>query len=184
MLRFVVGPDGDWVPDLAARLPGRGFWLAPERAVVDLALRKGAFPRAASRAGVSGTRPPPADLADRLAELSRRRAMEVLGLGRRAGQVIAGYEKVRAELAGGRVGLLVLASDAGADAQTRLGNTGALPRVDIFDREELGLALGRANVVHAAFQPGRLAQSFAAEAQRFAGLRLPTACSGPIPDRI
>ena len=28
MVRFVLGPEGEMVPDVAGRLPGRGFWLS------------------------------------------------------------------------------------------------------------------------------------------------------------
>src|SRR5437870_12059149 len=32
LVRFVVGPTGEIVPDVAARLPGRGLWVKAERA--------------------------------------------------------------------------------------------------------------------------------------------------------
>ena len=31
LLRFVLAPDGQVVPDLAGKLPGRGIWVTPRR---------------------------------------------------------------------------------------------------------------------------------------------------------
>ena len=37
LIRFVAGPDGAIVPDLARRLPGRGVWVDATREAVDAA---------------------------------------------------------------------------------------------------------------------------------------------------
>ena len=80
MIRFVVGPEGDVVPDLARRLPGRGLWVKAERVAVERAVAKNLFAKAA-RASVK----PAADLADRLERLLLERALADLGRARRSG---------------------------------------------------------------------------------------------------
>ena len=51
MIRFVVGPDRQIVPDLAAKLPGRGIWLSASRDVLETARRaRGGLARAFARA--------------------------------------------------------------------------------------------------------------------------------------
>src|SRR5208282_1633455 len=93
LLRFVVGPDGDIVPDIEGRLPGRGLWLLPRRDIVATALAKRLFARAA-RKNVSA----PAGLADRVEDLLARRCVDLIGLARRAGQAVTGFAKVEAAL--------------------------------------------------------------------------------------
>lgn len=167
MVRFVVGPDGEIVPDLAGELPGRGIWVSARRDCLELAVKRRLFARAA-RAEV---RVDP-DLPLQVERLAARRALDLLGLARRAGLLVAGFEKVRERLQAGRVAVLVQAADAAADGRARIrSGAGELPVVELFSVAELSLALGRENVVHAALAPGSLAQRFLAEAARLRGLR-------------
>jgi len=170
LVRCVVSPDGVVVPDVEGKLPGRGLWVSARREAVDFALKKGAFPRAAKQA----VKVPP-DLADQIAQLLTRRCINLLGLCRRAGLAVAGFVKVEERLASGRVAALVQASDASADGKAKLARQARdIERVEILTSAELGLALGRENVVHAALSPGGLTSSFLAEAQRLAGFRSPS----------
>ena len=89
LIRFVVGPDGQAVPDLARKLPGRGIWVAADRASVEAAARKNLFARSA-KAPLKA----PAGLADQVAALLRARLLNALGLARRAGDLTSGFEKV------------------------------------------------------------------------------------------
>lgn len=167
MIRFVVGPGGEAVPDLRRRLPGRGMWLTANREAVVKAIRTKAFSRAA-RCPVTV----PDGLADRIETLLAERCGEILGLARGAGRVVAGFEKVRAFLRSGEAGCLIAATDAADDGKRKLrGLAGELPVVDVLGVAELGLALGRENVVHAAVAKGRLCKTFLAEARRLAGFR-------------
>ena len=167
MIRFVVGPGDEIVPDIGAGLPGRGIWIGAERSLVEKAVAKGLFAKAArSKVAV------PADLGDTVSALIARRALETLGLARRAGMVTLGFEKVAQALARDRVAVLVMAADAGADGVRKLTGPKAAPAaVRCFDRTELSLALGRGNVVHAALAPGGLTERFMTEARRLAGFR-------------
>ncbi len=166
MLRFVVGPDGGVVPDLDGKLPGRGLWLSPRRDMIERACRRNLFARAA-RAPVRA----PADLAEQVARMLRRRCLDLIGLARRAGLVTAGYQKARSQLAAGRAGVLVQARDAAQGGREKLAALARAtvpsgPVVEVFGAEELGRVLGRESAVHVVLAPGPLTDSFVAEVAR------------------
>ncbi|WP_416897046.1 MAG: RNA-binding protein [Minwuia sp.] len=162
MIRFVLDPDGVVTPDLEERLPGRGAWLLADRDVMSKAVAKNPFPRAFRTAARL-----PDQLPDLLTGLLRRRCLDQLGLANGAGQLTAGYEKVREASERGPVGVMIVAADGGDTARSRAVKMAwDAPVVSLFDREDLSLALGRENVVHAAVAPGRLAEKFVRDAER------------------
>lgn len=144
MIRFVVGPEGDVVPDLARRLPGRGLWVRAERAAVERAVAKNLFARAA-RASVK----PAADLADRVERLLLERALADLGRARRAGRAVAGFVKVEQMVGQRRAGLLVVADEADGDGLAKLEKSG-LPIARLGDAAALGGIFGREQAVYVA----------------------------------
>ncbi|MBV9811162.1 MAG: DUF448 domain-containing protein, partial [Acetobacteraceae bacterium] len=160
------------VPDLAAKLPGRGFWLSAQGDVIHTACTRGAFAKAARRNVVV-----PPDLPSVLQAALVRRIGDHLGLARRAGQAVAGFEKAREWLVGGRAALIVHASDGSVDEQARFlsGWTGKVPVVKVLDGASLGAIFGRDFSVHVAVARGRLAATLQIEAERLAGLRTGTA---------
>jgi predicted RNA-binding protein YlxR (DUF448 family) len=169
LIRFVAGPDGAVVPDLARKLPGRGLWVAADRVSVETAARKGLFARAAK---AKVTAPP--NLADQVESLLKRRLLQGLGLARRAGELTSGFEKVSAAIEAGRAAWLIEASDGAADGRRKLwGKTRKqappTPVFGLFSAEELGLALGAENVIHTAFLAGRAADRWAQDALRLSG---------------
>jgi predicted RNA-binding protein YlxR (DUF448 family) len=170
MIRFVIGPDRSVVPDLAARLPGRGIWLSAKADVLETARAKGGFARAAR-----GPVNVPADLAGIVRTGLLRRITELLGLTRRAGQAIAGFEKAQATVRAGRAGLVVQATDGSAEecARFRSGAPDALRVIAPLDGAALGAVFGRDRVVHVAVMPGRLADALAEETARLAGVMAP-----------
>ena len=166
LLRFVVAPDGLVVPDLDEKLPGRGLWLLAERDILRTACAKGAFSKAARRE----TRLPD-DLAAQVERLLRRRCLDLLGLARRSGILVAGFEKVRAFLASEDAGVLLAASDGAADGRAKIRALApGVPLVDVLTAEELGAAIGREHIVHAVIAKGRLAERVLHEASRLSGL--------------
>lgn len=166
MIRFVVGPDQQIVPDIEGRLPGRGMWLSARRDVVNSAVAKSVFSKAARQ---KLTVPP--DLADRLEFLLRRRCLDLLGLARRAGQVISGFEKVRAELKSCRGAVLLAAMDGALDGTQKMRALAPqLPVVSVLSAAELGAAFGRDHTVHGLVMPGNLAKRLLIEAERLAGM--------------
>lgn len=167
LIRFAVDPGGNVVPDVAGRLPGRGLWVTAGRGLVDQAVAKKLFARAARRQVRA-----PQDLAAQTEAALAQRCGEFLGLARRAGEVYTGFDAVAAALASGKVAVLVTAADAGAHGREKLGGKArGLPAVDWLAAEELSLALGRENVVHAALAPGGLGERFLREARRLRGFR-------------
>jgi predicted RNA-binding protein YlxR (DUF448 family) len=171
LIRFVAGPDGVVVPDLARKLPGRGLWVASDRASVETAARKSLFARAA-KARLTA----PADLPQQVEALLMRRCLAALGLARKAGDLILGFEKVLAAVAGGQAAFLVEAVDGAADGRRKMiGSFHRSPRpprlVALFTSVELGLAVGGENVIHSAFLAGRGAERWALDIERLAGFR-------------
>ncbi|OAN50194.1 hypothetical protein A6A04_01945 [Paramagnetospirillum marisnigri] len=167
LLRFVVGPDGSLVPDLGHGLPGRGIWLSPRRDVVNTALAKRLFAKAARRQ-VSV----PDDLADRIEALLARRCLDAIGLARRAGQAVTGFEKVCAEVRAGRAAVVLAARDASRDGREKVRALGGgLAVIELFDGAELGPVFGRDMAVHGCISPGKLALRLLAEAAMLAGFR-------------
>jgi hypothetical protein len=176
MVRFVAAPDGRVVPDVAGNLPGRGLWLTASREVVEAAVAKGRFAKAARGRTVSDV-----DLGDQVGRLLARRCLDLIGLARRAGQAVTGFEKVRACLRQDDAAVLLAASDGAGDGRAKLsGLAGTIPEVTVFSRAELSSALGRENVVHAALRAGGLAEKFTMEAARLAGFRVSGPAAGTV----
>ena len=166
MIRFVVGPDRSVVPDLAARLPGRGFWLSARADVLETARTKGAFARAA-RGPVSV----PADLHSVLQAQLARRISDHLGLARRAGQAVAGFARAREWVQAGGTALVFQASDGSEDERRRLlSGANDVAVAWPMDAAALGAVFGRDQVVHVAVAPGRLAGTLQDEVLRLSGL--------------
>lgn len=178
LLRLVIAPDGTVVPDIEGRLPGRGLWITPRRDVIGEALRRHLIAKAAKRAVVA-----PDDLADRIEAGLARRCLDLLGLARRAGQSVAGFDKVRGWLRDGKAALLIEASDGAADGRRKLqAGMRGVPTVAALSAAELAAALGREIVVHVAVARGPLADRLRAAAHRLAEMRDSQADGGETDD--
>jgi predicted RNA-binding protein YlxR (DUF448 family) len=155
LLRFVLAPDGSVVLDLKNKLPGRGVWVTAARAHVETAEKKKLFARALKEpVNVE------AGLADTVAARLKESALGALSLARKAGALTLGFMKVDEAIAAGKVAALIEASDAGADGTEKLSRAVArqgiaTPVFREFTTEDLGLALGRAHVIHAALLADR-----------------------------
>ena len=154
LIRFVIGPDDAVVPDLKRRLPGRGVWLTCDRDTLETAAQKGHF----ARAFKSPVTVAP-DLSERVDKLLAQAALSRLSLANKAGAVVAGFTKVEQAIASGRAIGLLHAEDGSDDgcrkldakyksANEKAGRINKIARC--FNVDELSLALGRSNVVHAA----------------------------------
>jgi len=155
LVRLVIAPDGTLVPDVAARLPGRGMWVTADRAMIDQAVENGQLAKAASRSLKAQVQKSavPVDLGEMIDRLLERRCLDRMGLEQRAGHLVTGFDKIKAALTKkgtGRPVLLVTATDGAEDGRRKIrAAVGAeVPEVAIFDREALSSALGRENVVH------------------------------------
>ncbi len=167
LVRFAVSPEGEVVPDVAERLPGRGLWVSARADIVGRACAENAFARAAR-----GDVRVPADLPERLREALDRQCMALVSLARRSGAAVAGLEKVRAMVRGGGAGVLLEASDGAPDGRERvLRGAGTVPVVSLWTARDLGAPFGRDRVVHAAIGRGGACDRFVREAARLEALR-------------
>jgi predicted RNA-binding protein YlxR (DUF448 family) len=158
LIRFVLGPEGSIVPDLARRLPGRGVWVEARRDQVEAAVRRRVFARSLRQPVVVAE-----DLPDQVERLMVRRLAEAISLARKAGLLVVGFAKVEELIARGQAVLLIHAADAGKDGAAKLSRrfeallgdekaTQAI--VTDLTGQQLDLAIGRSNVVHAAASGG------------------------------
>lgn len=175
LIRFVEGPDGRIVPDIARKLPGRGVWVTCLKETVESAVRSRAFARALRRKVDVDD-----GLADLVDQLLVRRAQELFSICNKAGLVACGSGKVNSWLEAGASGALIQAADASPDGLAKVARkyrairaaTGKTPvEVTLLTISELSLAIGRANVVHAALSEGRAATNFLAAVGRVAKYR-------------
>jgi predicted RNA-binding protein YlxR (DUF448 family) len=167
LIRFVVGPDNSVVPDVVGRLPGRGFYVAADRAAIDKAAAKGLFSRAA-RQPVKA----PDGLSDMIEAQLLRRVVELMSMSRKASGAVTGYEKVKDWLMKDRAAVLVQASDGSERGKTKLRPPGGSDTlISCLSAGELGLAFGRERAIHAALAAGGLTTRVVEEAARLAGLR-------------
>lgn len=171
LIRFVVAPDGLVIADLAAKLPGRGIWLSPGHNVIEKACRGNSFARSAKRpANVPGA------LLEDLDRALEGRCLDALGLARRAGQLVAGFEKVRSWLQTGKIEVLVQAREASEGGKGKLqalarAISPSMEIVELFEARQLGRALGRGEWVHVGLSSGGIAGRFAADVARLSALR-------------
>lgn len=167
LLRFVVGPGGRLTPDIGGCLPGRGIWLSANRDSVKRARARKLFERVTR--GVVLVEP---DLEDQIEALLASRCVELIGLARRAGQAVSGFEKVRAVLRRNSGTVLLAARDGAQDGRRKLRVAAPKsPVVDCLQAEELGRAFGRERTVHAALSSGTLAERLLIEARKLKGFR-------------
>lgn len=176
LVRFVVGPDGTVVPDLKRSLPGRGCWVTADREHVDKAVKKGAFARALK---AQVTVPP--DLGGMVDRLLAKSALGALGLARKAGAVALGATKVEAAVRSGAALLVLHATEASEDGLRKIAQARRAtahiggPEIrayKLFSEQELGLALGGTNVIHAAVlagDAGRMAEKRMVALDRYRG---------------
>ena len=175
LVRFVVGPAGEAVPDVKRKLPGRGIWVTATRAAIADAAERNVFARGFRRqVRVSG------DLAAQTETLLERAALDALAMAAKAGAIVSGFVKVEATLGRGGVLALIHAADAADDGRRKLAaalqrNTGGKSRetvvIDAFTGAQLDLALNRPNVVHAALLAGPGSETFLARTARLTRFR-------------
>jgi predicted RNA-binding protein YlxR (DUF448 family) len=175
MIRFVVGPGGEVVPDLAGKLPGRGIWVSATRPALEKAVAKKLFARAARQ---------PVSLPDGLPDMIEdglvRRVSDLVSLARKAGHAVSGYEKTKAWIAEGRAHALLQAADGSPRGKTKLRlppEEG--PTIGCLTAGELGLSFGRDRVIHAALGGGGLTARIVEDAGRLDGLRASSRGIGP-----
>ena len=173
LVRFVVDPEGTVVPDIEAKLPGRGYWATAEARVIERAAVRRVFAKAAGHP-VSA----PTDLAARTEAGLTRRMLSWLGIAQRSADLILGFDRVERQMRGPEPPpVIVEAREVSEHGRRKLQAaaraSGYIPFAFApFSGAELSLSLGRENVVHAAVKPGRIAERLIFEAARLKGFRL------------
>ncbi|MEH2511574.1 putative RNA-binding protein YlxR (DUF448 family) [Nitrobacteraceae bacterium AZCC 1564] len=179
LIRFALSPTGEVVPDLKRKLPGRGLWVSLSHAAVAEAGRRNVFAKSFKR-----TVQVPKTLADDIDRLMVRGLVEALAMAAKAGQVVSGFSKVEEAIDGGQAVALIHARDGAADGIRKLNGKLAarmqanpsdstdLPVVSALSTDELDLALGRANVVHAALLAGPASKTFLTRCQTLSRFRI------------
>lgn len=170
LIRFVTGPDGQVVPDLLGKLPGRGYYVTARRSVLDEAVKKRVFAR-----GAKSPVTVPEGLVDEIDRQLARRVTDLIAMARKAGLAIAGFEKVKAALTNDRpkdrVKVLLQASDGSARGKGKLWTPEGARWFGCLTADELGLAFGRSHVIHGALLAGGLTTRVVEEAAKLRGLR-------------
>ncbi|HEY8006645.1 MAG TPA: RNA-binding protein [Methylocella sp.] len=192
MIRFVLGPGAIVVPDIARKLPGRGVWVTARMERIAEAVRRQAFSRG-FKTKAAASESLPADIE----ALLTKDCLQALSMANKAGLVITGFAKVEQAIAARTIAGLVHAADCGADGMRKLGQVlrrsygfeQTVPRVNLFSSGQLDLALGRANVIHAALLEGAASEGFLKRCQKLAfylsgspGVESPGEACGPEPD--
>jgi predicted RNA-binding protein YlxR (DUF448 family) len=164
LIRFVLGPGQEVVPDLKHRLPGRGVWVTAEARMVEEAVRRRLFARGfKAEAKVSPS------LASEIAELLRADLRQALALANKAGAVVTGFTKVESAIQEKPPAALIHAAEASEDGKRKLAallkkrsaaTISGIPVVQVLSSSELGLALGRSHVIHAALVAGAGSDGF------------------------
>lgn len=166
LIRFVIGPAGQLVPDIAGKLPGRGVYVSADRSVIEKAVKKKLFARALKQPVEV-----PEGLADEVERQVVRRVVELLSLARKSGDAVAGFEKVKSWLDREEAQVLLQASDGSGRGKSKLSTPHFGRYIGWLTADELGMAFGRQTVIHAALASGGLAPRVVEEAQRLRGLR-------------
>lgn len=172
LVRFAIAPDSSIMPDVRARAPGRGLWLKPQHDVLSAAIKRRSFARAAKAKVLV-----PADLPARTDEALCRAALGILGLAKRSGELLCGFDQVRALLQSRQPTCLIEASDGAADGRGKVlalarGKWGEVTVINCFTKEEMGAAIGRTESTHMALTNAGLAEQLMFHGQRLAAFRL------------
>jgi predicted RNA-binding protein YlxR (DUF448 family) len=175
LLRFVVAPDGSVVPDLKRKLPGRGLWVTATREALAEAVKRKIFGKGFKQDVRTG-----AELIALTENLLERAALDALAIAGKAGQVVAGFMKTEAAIGRSQLLAVLHARDAADDGVRKLnaalhrrfeGEESDILTISDFTSQQLDLALGRANVVHAALLAGPAGNSFIARYLRMTRFR-------------
>ena len=171
LIRFVRSPDGIAVPDVAGKLPGRGVWIKAYKGTVEKGLKSDVFSRAFKEKTVA--------MDDLLGEIERQlayRCIGMLGMAKKGGKIVIGFDQVRAYIRKDEPGLLLEASDGAADGRNKVQFLAKAIYDEVqvagaLSSAELGMALGREHVIHALLARGPLAEAFGVAYKRLTGFR-------------
>ena len=161
LIRFVAGPDGQIVPDVLGKLPGRGVYVSADRTALEAAIKKKLFAR-----GLKQQVSVPDGLIDVVERQMARRVVDLLSLARKSGNAVAGFEKVKTWLDTEQAQVLLQAADGSGRGKSKLSTPHYGRYIGWLTADELGMAFGRQTVIHAALASGGLSQRVVEEIGR------------------
>ena len=176
MVRFVLGPEGVVTPDIQGKLPGRGAWISSDRKSLEKVIALKSFAR-----GFEGKAKVEGDLVDLTERLLARRVLGLITMARKAGQIALGFDQVQSMAREAAIAFRIEASDGSKDGRGKIRTLAkAINReqdlpdpvvIGCFTADQIGGALARESIVHAAIQPGKLAKSLGRDVRRLSGFR-------------
>ncbi len=168
LIRFVADDAGNVFPDVSARAPGRGVWVKADKEILENAIKSNAFARSLK----SKAHPKP-ELIEQTIIALKTKVLGFLGMARRAGVLITGFDKVEDEIKKSAPAFLIEASDGSEDGRGKIIALSKkwknVPIIGIFTNQDLGNAIGRDNIIHALMIKGQFAQNWANELKRLEG---------------
>ncbi len=172
LIRFVRSPDGVVVPDGFGKLPGRGTWLRADDETLAMALKSDAFSRA-----FKAKSDPMEGIAEEVERQLLQRCTGLLGMAKKSGAAVLGFDQVRAYIRKQPPGLILEASDGAEDGRNKVHFLAKAIYEDVnvagaLSSAELGIAFGRQHVVHALLEHGSLADAFSVAYRRLTGFRV------------
>jgi len=176
MVRFVLSPEGVVTPDVAGKLPGRGVWVSADRKSLEKTIALKSFVRGfKTKAKVEG------DLVTLTDSLLARKVLGLITMARKAGVIALGFDQVQSMAREAAIAFRIEASDGSKDGRSKIRTLAkAINReqdlpdpvvIGCFTAKEIGTALARESIVHAAVKPSKLAKSLALDVKRLSGFR-------------
>ncbi|EJF84275.1 hypothetical protein MCU_00943 [Bartonella elizabethae Re6043vi] len=164
LIRFVIGPNNQIVPDLKANLPGRGVWISAHHTVIDKAIKQKAFHKNFKTEVEVAP-----NLVHIVDTLLLKAALSSLSMARKAGAVVMGATKVDAAIRSGQVTLVLHAKESTDDGKRKIAQAihaiqqqtnRTIKTISLFTSDEMRVAFGSTPVMHAALLDTKAAEGF------------------------
>ncbi|WP_336294483.1 RNA-binding protein [Bartonella sp. CB169] len=164
LIRFVVGPNNQIIPDLKSNLPGRGVWISAHHSAIETAIKRKAF----NKSFKTDVEVAP-NLAHTVDALLLKAALGSLSMARKAGAIVMGATKVDAAIRSGQVILVLHAKETKEDGKRKIAQAihaiqqqtnRNIKTVSLFTSDEMRAAFGANPVMHAAVLDTKAAEGF------------------------
>lgn len=162
LLRFVLTPDRQVMPDFKKRLPGKGFYLTNSKKILTEAINKNVFRKFGKHTTIVS------NLVEIVENILKNKALDSINLARKAGYLVSGFEKVKEQLSADKVAFIIQATDAGADGKNKIERAAKNIKIlTLFSIEELDKALNKTNTVHIALLKGPMSNNVYNQLQKW-----------------
>ncbi|MET3589780.1 putative RNA-binding protein YlxR (DUF448 family) [Bartonella silvatica] len=164
LIRFVIGPHNQIVPDLKSHLPGRGAWVSARHSIIEAAVKRKAFQKKfKTDVEVSP------NLAHIVDTLLLKTALSSLSMMRKAGAIVMGATKVDAAIRAGQAILVLHTKETTEDGKRKIAQAihttqqqtnRNIKAISLFSSDEMQVAFGAHPVMHAALLDTKAAEGF------------------------